>query len=134
MSDTPAATGDTPLRIYTLVAYALFVLAFANGVTAIVGVVIAYLKRDEARGTPYESHFANMIVLFWSAVALFVLFLAALGAGAVHFFAMHEEPRATFPLIGLGIGAWLCAVAFAVWYLYRAIKGFARALDGKAFR
>jgi len=135
MSDTartPAAS-ETSLRILALVAYGLFVLAFSNGVSAIVGVVIAYLKRDESRGTPYESHFANMIRVFWTAVALTVLFIAAAGFGAVSLFS-NSDPHLTPSLVMLGAGIWLGVVVFVVFYLYRIIKGFVRALDGKAYR
>jgi uncharacterized membrane protein len=128
-----AVASESSLRILALVAYGLFVLAFSNGVSAIVGVVIAYLKRDEARGTPYESHFTNMIRVFWSAVALTVLFIAALGVGAVNLFSA-SEPHLTLPLVALGAGIWLGVVVFVVFYLYRIIKGFALALDGNAYR
>jgi uncharacterized membrane protein len=135
MSDTTqnTATSETSLRLFALVAYGLLVLAFTNGVSGIAGVVIAYLKRDEARGTPYESHFSNMIFMFWASVALVVLFIAAIGFGAMTVF---SEPHHDVPvsLIGLGIGAWLCGVVFVVWYLYHAVRGFVRALDGKAYR
>jgi uncharacterized membrane protein len=135
MSDTThsPASSETSLRVLTLVAYGLFVFAFSNGISAIVGVVIAYLKRDEARGTPYESHFSNMIAMFWSGVAVIALLVAAVGFGAVTLFAA-PQPHPPVSLIAYGIGAWLCMVAFTVWYLYHAIKGFVRALDGKAYR
>jgi uncharacterized membrane protein len=135
MSDTSpaAAASETSLRILALVAYGLFVLAFSNGVSAIVGVVIAYLKRGEARGTPYESHFTNMIRVFWTAVALTVLLIAALGLGAVNLFS-NSQPHLTLSLVGLGAGVWLGMILFVVWYLYRIIRGFARALDGRAYR
>jgi uncharacterized membrane protein len=135
MSDTSrtAAASETSLRILVLVAYGLFVLAFSNGVSAIVGVVIAYLKRGEARGTPYESHFTNMIRVFWTAVALTVVFIAALGFGAVSLFS-NSQPHLTLSLVALGAGIWLCVVVFVVWYLYRIISGFVRALDGRAYR
>ena len=134
MSDAargPAAS-EVSLRILALVAYALFVFAFCNGVSAIAGVVIAYVKRDEARGTPYESHFSNMITMFWTAAAVIALFIAAAGFGAVTILsAPHHQPQLSW--IGYGVAAWLCAVVFAVWYLYRAVAGFVRALDGKTF-
>ena len=135
MSDTTRTNtaSDSSLRILALVAYGLFVLAFSNGVSAIVGVVIAYLKRGEARGTPYESHFSNMIHAFWAAVAWTVLVIAALGFGALSVFST-PEPHLTIALVVLAASIWLGAVVFVVWYLYRVIRGFARALDGKAYR
>jgi uncharacterized membrane protein len=134
MSDTtqsPAAS-EISLRIFSLVAYTLFVFAFCNGVSAIAGVVIAYVKRAEARGTPYESHFSNMIAMFWAAAAMIALFIAAAAFGAVTIFSAPHH-RVPLSFVGYGVGAWLCAVVFAVWYLYRAVRGSVRALDGKAY-
>jgi uncharacterized membrane protein len=130
---TPPPSSDTSFRILALLGYGLFVLACTNGFTAIVGVVIAYIKRGEARGTIWESHFSNMIVVFWSAVVVTVAFFAAVAWGAVTIFAT-DPPRAPLDLIGFGAGIYVGMVAFAVWYLYRTIRGFIRALDGKAYK
>jgi uncharacterized membrane protein len=66
MSDAPQtpAADESSLRIFALIGYGLLLLACSNGFTAIAGVVIAYIKRAEARGTVYESHFSNMITAF----------------------------------------------------------------------
>jgi uncharacterized membrane protein len=132
MSET-SAPGDTSSRIMALVGYALLLLACTNGITAIAGVVIAYIKRGETRGTVWESHFSNMIVVFWTAVVVTVSFFAAVAWGAVTIFATNP-PQAPLNLIGFGAAVYVAMIAFAVWYLYRTIRGFVRALDGKAYK
>src|SRR5277367_5354654 len=72
MADTPMDYGPTAssaaerLRIFAIVVYVLYLLSAPSIFsTMLIGVVVAYVKRGEARGTPFESHFANAIELFW---------------------------------------------------------------------
>ncbi len=115
-----------------LVGYGLFLFACVNGITAIVGVVIAYIKRDEARGTVYESHFANMITTFWVSLALMVVFFAAIGFGAATLFSQPRPDQVSL-VVGAGIALYGVGVVYAIWFLYRIIRGFIRALDASAF-
>ena len=138
MSDTPQQTATNPAqsgsdpRIMAIVCYVLFLLAFTNGVTGIVGVVLAYIKRGETRGTIWESHFSNVIHLFWIGVVVFALFLAAIAFGAFGIMQATESGR--FPgAIFLLPGLWLCGVAYFVWYIYRLVKGLIYAIDAKAY-
>jgi uncharacterized membrane protein len=48
----------------TLVTYLLYAASVFVGVTAIVAVIINYIKRDDTRGTIYESHFTWQIRTF----------------------------------------------------------------------
>jgi uncharacterized membrane protein len=124
----PAA--DT--RIVALVGYGLFIFAVANGVTAIVGVVLAYIKRAEARGTIWESHFTNMIRVFWMSIAVTVIFIGAVAFGVADLVStMNSRPHVA--LIALVPVLYVLGVGFFVWYLYRTIRGFVRALDNKAY-
>jgi uncharacterized membrane protein len=112
----PPAPGAQPatgvdLRTWTIICYVLYLLGCFNGLTAIIGVVIAYLKRAEAAGTPWASHFDNMITVFWVSLLVFVI-----GALTVWFL----------------IGFVILGVLF-VWFLYRIIRGLVRALDNRAY-
>ena len=51
----------------------LFLIACVNGVTAIIGVIIAYVKRRDAVGTIWDSHFNNLILVFWVMVGAAIL-------------------------------------------------------------
>jgi uncharacterized membrane protein len=134
-TDTTLPAEDGAPRIFALVCYGLLLLACTNGLTAVVAVVLAYIKRDDVRGTVFESHFSNVITVFWASVAFFVAFIAAAGLGVITVFgtAHGDEPHFGPQLIGFAAAIWLGCVCFGVWYLYRTIKGFIRALDGRAY-
>ncbi len=140
MSDAQAGVrGDSELRTILIVIYALFVLAIFNGFSAIVGVIIAYLKRDDARGTPWEGHFRNLVHVFWitlgvAAIALVLLIEAA--GGFIFTMATtdgHPPPLVIGWLIALVPVFWLGAVVFSIWYLYRTLRGLVLTLDSKPY-
>ncbi|MGN6516008.1 MAG: DUF4870 family protein [Rhizomicrobium sp.] len=133
MSDTPqpnAGTVDT--RILAIICYALFIAAFTNGLTAIVGVVLAYVKRGEVRGTIWESHFANMIQVFWTGIAFMVVFIALALFGAFGVWHTAMTDRFAAPMLVLPV-LWLAGVAYIIWYLYRTVRGILLALENKAY-
>ncbi|MDE0451904.1 MAG: hypothetical protein OXI90_09065 [Gammaproteobacteria bacterium] len=85
--------------------YALYAISVAVGVTAIVGVVLAYMAREDAPNW-LASHYRFQIRTFWL-LLLFSLIAAVL----------------TVVLIG-----YLVLLATAVWLLVRCVKGW-RHLD-----
>ena len=92
------------LKQVVTIVYALQALSFVLPVASIVGVVVDYIKRDDARGGWLESHIRWQIRTFW-----FTLLWAAIGA-------------ITYFLV---IGALILAAA-GVWYIYRIAKGWLR--------
>src|SRR3569833_3384613 len=53
-------------RNWALAAYGLFLIAPASsGVTALIGVILAHLRLDVARGGFYESHYLILFLVFW---------------------------------------------------------------------
>ena len=98
------------LKNLTMVVYALQVLSVFVGITAIVGVIINYIKREDAAGTLYESHFDWQIRTFWWGLVWSVI-------GFVLLFAF-----------GLGLLVWFVA---GFWALYRVIKGFIKLNDNQ---
>jgi uncharacterized membrane protein len=70
------------------------------------------VKRDDARGTTWASHFDNLIVVFW--VSLLV--------GIVGVLTM---------IFLIGFVFWF---VLAIWYLYRAIRGLIRAVEHRPYR
>ena len=111
-SPVAASSGET-LRLYAIVVYALYLAAFCNGFSAVIGLVLAYVKRNDARGTPYESHFTNAIETFWLSL---VIALVAIPLWFLFF-----------------LGAFLHA-GVIVWFLYRTIKGLVRALEARPYQ
>jgi uncharacterized membrane protein len=98
------------LKTLTMVVYALQVLSIVVGFTAIVGVIINYVKREDAAGTVYQSHFDWQIGTFWWGLVWTVL-------GFILLFAF-----------GLGFLVWFAA---GIWALYRVIKGFLKLNDNQ---
>ena len=91
------------------VAYALLAGSLLTGVSGIAGVVIAYLKRDEAAGTLLESHFRWIIRTFWWSLLWGVI-------GAI----------SMLVLVGFVI-----LFAAAVWFIYRDAKGWLELRAGR---
>ena len=85
--------------------YALYAVSVVFGVTAVVGVVLAYLARDDAPNW-LASHYRFQIRTFW-----LLLLFAAIGV------------LLTMVLIGIFV-----LIATAVWLIVRCLKGW-RHLD-----
>lgn len=108
------ASAKTPeelsaLKTITQVVYGLQALSFLLGLSAVVGLMINYIKRDDARGTVYESHFDWQIRSFWWGLLWFVV-------GMV--------------LAIVLVGALVLFVAY-LWMIYRVVKGWLQLVDGK---
>lgn len=96
------------IRTIVLFVWGLYGLGLVvAGLPTIVGIVLAYVKRDSAIGTIYESHFNYAISTFWISILIAVI-------GAV----------ATLIFIG-----WLVLFLGGIWYIYRIVKGALRALN-----
>jgi uncharacterized membrane protein len=134
-SATPTRAEDDA-RALVLVCYTLYFTFFIAGVTPLIGVIIGYIKRGEARGTIWESHYDNLITVFWVALVLCLiaipLWIFVLGASIAAAAAAWSAGILAFPVI-LFLIFFPFSLLVLVWYLYRTIKGFVRALDGKAY-
>ncbi|MBU3737780.1 MAG: hypothetical protein FGM55_02365 [Rhodoferax sp.] len=97
------------LRQITLVVYALYALSWVTGITALVAIIINYVKRDDARGTLYESHFTWQIRTFWWSLAWTLLGVLTM-----------------FILVGF-----LIMGITAVWSIYRLVRGWLNWNDHK---
>ena len=123
---TPEATvisGNPPITA-TLLAYALFgvaavvgllssgfpVIAPLMGLIGIAGVIVAYVKRDDARGTWVASHLRWLIRTFWySLLWATVGWIVLLVLGLI--------------LIGIPLAILIWAAA-SIWVIYRVIRGY----------
>lgn len=129
----PGSTASASQRSVVILCYALLLLAWMNGVTAVIAVIIAYLKRDEAAGTVWQSHYRNMISVFIATLIVFLIMMfswpLALGSLFVNGF-VWPFPAA----LGFGFLLWMVVFPlFALWYLYRTIRGLLLALDERAY-
>ena len=98
------------LKTLNHVTYALYALSLLGfGTTAIVAIVLNYIKRDDARGTWLESHISWQIRTFWWSVVWAV-------AGFV----------TMIILIG-----WVVWGVASIWFIYRIAKGWLNLNEGK---
>lgn len=98
---------DDSLRTMAVIVHGLNLAAAVNGITAVVAVIIAYLKRDEATGTLWRAHFDYAIRTFWIGLAVMVASILL-----------------AFVVIGI-----FGLLALGVWWLVRSIFGLLKAID-----
>ena len=98
------------LKKYTYAVYILQALSFVTLVTAIIGVIINIIKRDDVRGSWLESHFRWQQATFW-----YGLLWTMLGVLSVWM---------------LGIG-YVVLAATTIWLIYRVARGWIYLVDGK---
>ena len=136
VSPTYAARAEDDARAMVIVCYVLYLAFFVTGITPLIGVIIAYFKRGSARGTVWESHFDNLITVFWVALIICLiaipLWVFVLGASIAVGVAAWPVSIFAFPFILLLI-FFPFSLLVLVWYLYRTVKGMLRALDGKPY-
>jgi uncharacterized membrane protein len=107
----PTDNSLKPTETLTLIVYILQALTFpTGGLTALIAVIINYVKLEDVAGTWLDSHFRWQIRTFW-----FGLLWGAIGTVTI--------------LIVIG---WFILVANAVWIIYRIVKGTLRLLENKA--
>jgi len=107
MSETQGSTSSSQSDTVKLV-YLLNFAGFVVGITTIIAVVIAYLKRDEADSVA-ASHFTYQIRTFWISI-LFVV---------VSMFLM---------MIAIGF---ILMLGWLIWAIVRNVKGFMLISEGK---
>jgi uncharacterized membrane protein len=72
------------VKSWTLIVWGLYLASFFSlATTQIIGLIIAYVKRSDAAGTPFESHMIYAIRTFWIGlgVELIGLILSVVGIG-----------------------------------------------------
>lgn len=93
---------NSGMRLAVVVSNVLSIVGFG-----LIGVIVAYLKRGDARGTLWETHITYIIRTFWLGV------LGIIIGSATAF-------------IGIGV---LILVAVGLWWLIRSIKGVLKAIN-----
>lgn len=103
--DTRAASES---RKYATIVYALYGLGFLTGISALGGLILAYIQRDKADAVT-RTHFDFQIRTFWFGVATLVVGMIT-----------------ALVLIGYLIMLW-----WVVWTLVRVIKGYLALNEGR---
>lgn len=108
---TPSSEKLNSLRKLTHILYALYALTWlSGGITAVIAIIINYIKFDETRNSVYESHFRWQRSTFWWAV-LWGIISGLLMMALVGF-------------VFFGI--------LSIWLIYRIVKGWLYLNDGRA--
>lgn len=93
-------------RLAVHIVYALYAAAILFGVPSVLGVLLAYLKREDVAGTDLEGHIGWQIRTFWIWLVFWVV-----GTVCV----------ASLLLIPVG---WLLLGFGHLWFVYRVVKGW----------
>jgi len=110
MSQPPPALAGASPQTWAIVVWGMFLASiFSFAITGVIGLIIAYVKRGDLAGTPYESHMTSAIRTFWTVVIVGVIGCVLL-------------------LVGIGV---LVLVLLGLWHLFRVIRGLIRAIDGR---
>ena len=106
--------GTTEDRTMPAVAYALYFLAFATGITVIIGLILAYVQQGAA-GPKMRTHYAFLIRTFWMGIGWAILGLLLFVVGI----------PLSLVLIGLPLVflAWAIWALLGVWYAIRLVVG-----------
>ena len=96
-------------KTLTMIIYGLYGASIFVGITALVAIVLNYIKREDVAGTLLESHFRWQIRTFWYGLLWGVI-------GAITFIV----------IIGIFI-----LLADLVWFIYRIAKGALNLHEGK---
>jgi len=119
----PATPRSAEDKLMPGLVYVLYLLGFANGLTFLVGLIVAYMNRAAA-GPVNESHFTYAIRSFWLAIGWFLI-------GGIVF--LLGVPLSLI-LIGVPmvlIGGLIMA-AVGLWFAVRCIVGLVYLSRGEA--
>jgi len=117
MSQQPSAVAQTNAWMWATAVWSLYLASmFTFALTAIIGLIVAYVKRRDLSGTPYASHITSAIRTFWISLVVGLVALALLIAG--------------FAIPPLAVIGGCISVLLLLWQAFRGIRGFIRAIDG----
>lgn len=106
----PAAPASDSERTIALICYILqAVSVFTAGLIAVVAVIIAYVRKDQAPEW-LQNHYTYQIRTFWYGLAAYLVGIL------------------TIWVMGLGL---LVMLATAIWFVIRAIVGLIRLSEGR---
>jgi uncharacterized membrane protein len=136
--DLSQAGAASQERLLVALSYGLFLIGFAGGLPLFAGAIIALVRKPHARGTLYESHYRNLLLVFFVTLAFAGVMLAWAMLGAVNVMgALFGSPFAwiwSASVFGLLMpAAMLVSLFLGLWYFWRVLRGFIRALDEKPY-
>ena len=108
--DFEVSTLNDSRRNMLYVLWGLYLAAWVTGgVTLIIGVALAYIKRDDAGTGVERSHYTAAIRVFWWSCLWGLIGLALM-------------------IVLVGFGVWALA---GIWFIYRCVLGLVRANESR---
>ena len=109
----------------------LYLLAIVTGLTAIVGVILAYAWRGDAAKDGWEdTHFTYLIRTFWIGL-VFMILMGVLFIGGFASYAVTTEQSGTDGpgpgMVLLVLAAMLFSLLGTLWFLIRSVVSMVRA-------
>ena len=129
-----------PTREFTFlgVTYGLFAFGLIAFWPAVVGVLLAYIRRDDAAGTFLESHYRWLIRTFWWWALLFIVITCTMAAAivpdAVRMGIKIDSGGAVnipWSMLATAVVGGLALAVVWFWVIYRLIRGAIRLSDGQ---
>jgi Predicted membrane protein len=124
LSETETVVVTTEDRTVPAIAYGLYLLGLVNGVTILIGLIVAYMNRDNA-GPRMRTHYTFLIRTFWIGLGVFV----ALGA-LIFISAILSILLIGIPFLMLFLFLW---GVVGVWFAVRCIVGLVYLSQGEAY-
>jgi len=124
MSDVMTPAPPSEDRTMPAVVYGLYLLGLANGLTILIGLIIAYANRGGA-GPVMASHYTFQIRTFWLSIGWFVI-----GGVMVLFGIPLSIVLIGIPAVMLGV---FIMGAVGVWFAVRCVLGVIYLARGEAY-
>ena len=124
MSQTQTTVVTTEDRVLPAVVYGLYLLGLVNGLTILVGLVVAYINLDKA-GPRMRTHYDFQIRTFWIGLAIFLSLGLLIGISAILSLVLIG-----IPFLMLFLFLW---GAVGVWFAVRCIVGLVYISQDQAY-
>ncbi|MBB3891387.1 putative membrane protein [Phenylobacterium haematophilum] len=124
MSQTETTVVTTEDRVLPAVVYGLYLLGLVNGLTILVGLVVAYINLDKA-GPRMRTHYDFQIRTFWIGLAIFLSLGLLIGISAILSLVLIG-----IPFLMLFLFLW---GAVGVWFAVRCIVGLVYISQDQAY-
>ena len=124
MSQTETTVVTTEDRVLPAVVYGLYLLGPVNGLTILVGLVVAYINLDKA-GPRMRTHYDFQIRTFWIGLAIFLSLGLLIGISAILSLVLIG-----IPFLMLFLFLW---GAVGVWFAVRCIVGLVYISQDQAY-
>ncbi|MDB5456439.1 MAG: hypothetical protein JWP92_2024 [Caulobacter sp.] len=122
MSDVVSRPHDDKVLPY--VVYALYLLAPFNGLTAVIGLILAYVSRPTA-GPVTESHYTFLVRTFWLSIGWCLIGLALVLVGVPLLIVLIGVPVMLAGALILGV--------IGLWFVVRCVVGLVFLSRGEAY-